>query len=118
MPQPTRRERIEAMLEQEPGDQFLRYGLAMEWQKEGDHERCLTLLNELMAEPSPMVAAFHMAGQHLTRLKRFAEARAVLQAGIDQARLQGDQHAASEMSEYLARLCDLGEAPSSYDNQA
>jgi hypothetical protein len=29
MSQPTRRERIEAMLADEPGDQFLRYGLAM-----------------------------------------------------------------------------------------
>ncbi len=109
MSQPTRRERIEAMLAEQPGDQFLRYGLAMELQKEGDHDRCLTLLHELMAEASPMIAAFHMAGQQLTRLRRFAEARDVLRAGIDQARLQGNQHAASEMSEYLARLGDLGE---------
>jgi predicted Zn-dependent protease len=109
MTEPTRRERIEAMLADEPGDQFLRYGLAMELQKEGDYQRCLSLLEELMAEASPMVAAFFMAGQQLTRLKRFAEARAVLRAGIEQARRQGDQHAASEMSEYLSRLGDLGE---------
>jgi predicted Zn-dependent protease len=109
MSEPTRRQRIEAMLADEPGDPFLRYGLAMELQKEGDFDRCLSLLDGLMTDASPMVAAFFMAGQQLTRLKRFAEARAALRAGIDQARLQGDQHAASEMSEYLARLGDLGE---------
>ena len=109
MSEPTRRQRIETMLADEPGDQFLRYSLAMEWQKEGDFDRCLTLLDGLMADASPMVAAFFMAGQQLTRLKRFAEARTALRAGIDQARRLGDQHAASEMSEYLARLGDLGE---------
>jgi predicted Zn-dependent protease len=105
----NRRERIEAMLAEDPGDQFLRYSLAMELQKEGDYDRCLSLLDGLMADASPMVAAFFMAGQQLTRLRRFPEARAALRAGIDQARLQGEQHAASEMSEYLSRLGDLGE---------
>jgi predicted Zn-dependent protease len=109
MSQPTRRERIEAMLADEPGDQFLRYGLAMELQKEGDYDRCLTLLDGLMADESPMVAAFFMAGQQLTRLRRFPEARTALRHGIELARRQGDQHAASEMSEYLSRLGDLGE---------
>jgi hypothetical protein len=109
MPPISRRERIEAMLADEPEDQFLRYSLAMELQKEGAHDRCLALLEGLLAEPKPMVAAFFMAGQQLTRLRRFAEARAALRTGIDQARAQGDSHAVSEMSDYLSRLGDLGE---------
>ncbi len=32
---PTRRERIEAMLVDDPHDTLLRYGLAVEWEKEG-----------------------------------------------------------------------------------
>jgi len=97
------------MLAEEPDDQFLRYSLAMELQKEGDTERCLALLEGLMAEAKPMVAAFYMAGQQLTRLKRLGEARTALRAGIERARAEGDAHAASEMSEYLSRLGDLGE---------
>jgi predicted Zn-dependent protease len=109
MGQPSRRERIEAMLAEEPGDQFLRYSLALELQKAGDHPRSLEILQQLMADETPMVAAFFMAGQQLTRLRRFAEARTALRNGIEQARLSGDSHAASEMSEYLARLGDMGE---------
>ena len=47
MSAPMRRERIEAMLIDEPLDAFLRYGLAMEWDKEGDCDRSLALLSEL-----------------------------------------------------------------------
>ena len=109
MTEPNRRERIEAMLADEPGDQFLRYSLAMELHKAGEHERGLEILQGLMAAPEPLVAAFFMAGQQLTRLKRFDQARTALRNGIDQARRQGDAHAANEMSEYLGRLDDLGE---------
>ena len=33
----SRREKIEAMLAEDPGDTFLRYSLAMELDKEGDN---------------------------------------------------------------------------------
>jgi predicted Zn-dependent protease len=105
----SRRQRIEAMLADDPRDQFLRYSLALEFVKEGEHDRSLQLLQELMAETPPMVAAFFMAGQQLTRLRRIADARAVLRDGIEHARQQGDRHAAAEMSDYLSRLDDLGE---------
>jgi hypothetical protein len=105
----SRRERIEAMLAEDPRDQFLRYSLALEWEKEGEHDRSLHLLQGLMAESPPMVASFFMAAKQLTRLRRFADARAALRDGIEQARQQGDRHAAAEMSDYLSRLGDLGE---------
>lgn len=108
METPSRRERIEAMLAEEPQDQFLRYSLAMEWHKQGDHERGLAILESLMADETPLVAAFFMAGQNLAGLQRFDEARSALRRGIEAARQQGDSHAASEMSEYLMRLGEFG----------
>ena len=105
----SRRQRIEAMLADDPRDQFLRYSLALECEKESDNDRSLQLLQELMAETPPMVAAFFMAAKQLTRLRRFPDARAVLRDGIELARQQGDRHAAAEMSDYLSRLGDLGE---------
>jgi hypothetical protein len=45
-----------------------------------------------------------MAAQQLARLERVAEARAVLRTGIEEARRQGNGHAAGEMSEFLAGL--------------
>ena len=73
MMSPSRRERIEAMLVDEPADVFLRYSLAMELEKEGDHEASLTRLRELMTERPPYVAAFFRAGQQCAALGRTNE---------------------------------------------
>ncbi|MEM8666747.1 MAG: hypothetical protein AAGG48_04480 [Planctomycetota bacterium] len=100
----SRRERIEAMLAEDPGDTFLRYSLAMELRSEGDTEASLKLLNELMAESPPCVPAFFMAAQQLVDLDEIDDARERLRVGIDEARSQGDSHAAAEMSDYLATL--------------
>lgn len=104
-----RREKIEAMLEDDPTDTFLRYSLAMELDKEGENELSLEKLSELTKDEPPYVPAFFMAGQQLVRLDRVNEARAILRDGIEQARSQNDSHAAGEMSEFLASLGSLGE---------
>jgi len=101
---PSRREKIEAMLADEPQDQFLRYALAMELQKEEQHERSLELLRGLMADSARHVPAFFMAGQHLAAQDRIEEARDVLRDGIEEARRQGEAHAAGEMSDFLTSL--------------
>lgn len=105
----TRREKIEAMLKDEPQDQFLRYSLAMELDKEGDHEQSLDILTELIEDHPPHVASFFMAGQQLARLGQINKARDVLRVGIDVAREQNDHHAAAEMSEFLVTLGGTGE---------
>jgi hypothetical protein len=106
---PTRRERIEAMLVEEPTDPFLRYSLAMELDKETRHEESLQLLQSLTRDATPYVPAFFMSGQQLTRLQRISEARTMLREGIEEARRQNNLHAAGEMSEFLANLGSLGE---------
>ncbi len=105
----SRREKIEAMLEEDPTDTFLRYSLAMELDKETEHQRSLELLAGLSHDDPPYVPAFFMAGQQLTRLGRINEARGYLRDGIESARVQGDAHAAGEMSEFLASLGELPE---------
>ncbi len=105
----SRREKIEAMLADDPQDVFLRYSLAMELDKEGENTASLEKLAELYRESPPYVPAYFMAGQQLVRLGRVEEARAVLRDGIEAARTQGDSHAAGEMSEFLTSLGPLGE---------
>lgn len=105
---PTRREKLEAMLAVDPGDSFLRYGLAMELDKESAHDRSLELLVGLTKDSPAYVPAFFMAGQQLARLNRIDEARGVLRDGIDEARKQGNAHAAGEMAEFLAGLGRAG----------
>jgi thioredoxin-like negative regulator of GroEL len=100
----SRREKIEAMLADDPGDTFLRYSLAMELDKEGNHDASLCRFAELTRDDLPYVPAFFMAGQQLVRLGRMDEARTILRDGIAAARNQNDQHAAAEMTEFLASL--------------
>lgn len=100
----TRRTKIEAMLADDPQDQFLRYSLAMECDKEQDHERSLSEFAQLQRDSTPYVPAFFMAAQQLARLSRVSEARTALREGIEQARRQGNGHAAAEMSEFLISL--------------
>jgi hypothetical protein len=105
----NRRQTIESMLQEDPTDTFLRYSLAMEMRAEGDHEGSLAQLSELMGEKPACVPAFFMAGQQMVDLDRIDEARTVLREGIEEARAQGDSHAAAEMSDYLTSLGELGE---------
>lgn len=105
----SRREKIEAMLADDPADSFLRYSLAMELDKEGRNEESLARLAELAADAPPYVPAFFMAGQQLVRLNRVNEARDALRRGIAAAREQQNAHAAGEMAEFLTSLGPLGE---------
>ena len=104
MSQPTRRAKIEAMLADDPQDVTLRYMLAMELDKDGEHEDSLKRFAELRSETPPYIPAFFMAAQQLARLDRVEDSRAILRDGIEQARKQGDSHAAGEMSEFLQGL--------------
>jgi len=100
----SRREKLEGMLQSSPDDQLLRYMLAMELDREGQHEASLLQFQTLMTAPTPYVPAFLMAGQMLMRLNRTADARRVFQTGIRQAELQQNSHAAGEMAGFLATL--------------
>lgn len=105
----SRKEKILAMLADDPNDTFLRYSLAMELRSEGDHQASLSKLDELVSDSPPYVPAFFMAAQQLVELGQIDSARSRLRDGIEQARTQGDAHAAAEMSELLATLGSLGE---------
>lgn len=100
----SRREKIEALLADDPRDTFLRYSLALELQKEGQQEQSLSRLNELIEDDPPYVPAFLMAGQQLVQLGQHAQAREVFARGIAEAQSQGDQHAAEEMAGFAAQI--------------
>jgi hypothetical protein len=104
-----RREKIEALLKLEPQDQFLRYGLACEYDSEGRGEEAWALFDGLMRDDPPHVPSFLRGAQLLVGLDRISEARSTLRTGIEAARQQGNAHAAGEMAELLASLGSLGE---------
>lgn len=98
-----RMEQLEALLADDPGDSFLRYGLAMEYVSAGDDATAADQLTRL-ASDSAYVPAFLQAGQVLARLNRFTEACEVLRRGVAAARQQGETHAEGEMAGLLSSL--------------
>lgn len=100
----TRREKLEAMLQAEPGDDFLRYSLAIELDNEGRWEESFALFEGLMRQQPPHVPSFFRCAQMLVRLGRIEEARHMLREGIEIARQQQEFRAAGEMGELLASL--------------
>jgi predicted Zn-dependent protease len=101
----SRKERILAMLQDDPNDSFLKYTLAMELRKEGDLTESIRMLRSLAYDPNEKyVAAYFMAAQQLTELDQVEEARTLLRDGIEEARKQNNLHAAAEMSELLSEL--------------
>lgn len=103
----TRREKIEAMLQAEPQDEFLRYSLACEYDNEERYDESRQLFAGLMSDGH--VASFLRAAQLLAKLDEIDSARTVLRTGIELARDKGESHAAGEMGELLAGLGALGE---------
>ena len=101
----SRRAKIEAMLAEEPHDTFLRYSLAMELQKEGAWDDSLRCFHDLMRDEPAHVPTYFMAAKLLVRRRRGRSACRV-RDGIEQARGQGNQHAAAEMAEFWMALGD------------
>ena len=105
----SRRLKIEQMLEEDPQDVFLRYSLAIELNNEGEFTEAIRILGELAGETPPYVPAFFRSAQIHAAQDNVDAARTALRSGIEEARRQGDMHAAAEMSEMLAELGQLGE---------
>lgn len=103
MPNP-RLETLKQLLSQNPGDSFLRYGIAMEHMREENYEQAVAEFRELLNRNPEYVAAYYHCGQALERLGDVEGARAIYQAGIDLCARTGDQHTRSELQTALDLL--------------
>ena len=93
----SRREKLEQMLEGQPDDPFLHYGLAMEFIKEGDVAAALERFDRTLRIDSGYVAAYFHKANTLVGAERIEDARTTLVAGIEAARQKRDSHAQDEM---------------------
>ena len=92
------------VVEQNPSDAFARYGLAMEYSKQGDFDRALAEFSILLENHPDYTAGYFMAAQTLARAERKEDAKKMLADGIASARRTGNLHAQSEMEAMLAEL--------------
>ena len=95
---------LNEILTENPGDAFARYGLAMEYSRQGDFDRALAEFNILLENHPDYTAGYFMAAQTLARAERKEDAKKMLTDGIASARRTGNLHAQSEMEAMLAEL--------------
>jgi predicted Zn-dependent protease len=95
---------LNEILTENPKDAFARYGLAMEYSKQGDFDRALAEFSILLENHPDYTAGYFMAAQTLARAERKEDAKRMLTDGIASARRTGNLHAQSEMEALLAEL--------------
>jgi predicted Zn-dependent protease len=95
---------LNEILTENPKDAFARYGLAMEYSKQGDFDRALAEFSILIENHRDYTAGYFMAAQTLVRAERADDAKKMLHDGIESARRTGNLHAQSEMEALLAEL--------------
>lgn len=100
----SRLDQIRKMLESEPDDVFLNFGLAVEYAKQGQVDEALAQFDRLHQIDANYVPAYFQRGNILLAHGRTEDAKAALMEGIRVAQRTGDLHAAGEMQEVLATL--------------
>jgi len=96
---------LNEILAENPGDEFARYGLAMEYSKSGEIDRALEEFGKLLTAHPDYTPGYFMAAQALATANRIDEAKKMLVEGISSARRTGNNHAQSEMTAMLEELC-------------
>ena len=97
-----RLEQIRALLQDDPDDPFLMYGLAMEYLSINDNGAAVTAFRELLKKRPDYVPTYLMLGQTLQRMGKEPEAADVLRLGVTAAKQAGNEHALSEIQGLLA----------------
>lgn len=93
---------LRAMLEADPTNDFVRYGLAQEFVKNGNDGEALKEFRRILEVNPDYQAAYYHAGKVLERLGRIEEARSIYSQGIQTSLRTGDLHARSELEAALA----------------
>ena len=93
----TRIDKLMAFLKDSPTDSFLQHALALEYQKIGDVQKARQLFEKLLQENPQYVGSYYHLAKLLEGAGEETAALVVYKKGMEQAKLQNDQHALSEL---------------------
>lgn len=99
-----RMRKLQSMLEKQPEDTFLLYGVALEYRKADDSVRAIEYLDRVLRLDPGYCYAYHQKGLVYESLGDMENARKSYRDGIAAARGKGDAHAESEISGALAMI--------------
>jgi tetratricopeptide (TPR) repeat protein len=100
----NRVEALKAMLSEDPGNAFARYGLAMEYMNAGQLEEAIGEFRALLQVNPGYPAAYYHGGRALEKLGELEQAREMYQKGIELTTRTGDSHTRAELQAALDLL--------------
>lgn len=100
----TRLEQLQAFLQEEPNDPFLKYAIATEYKSMNELEKALQSFQSLVEAHPDYVPTYYHLGKTLEELDRNEEAIQVYEKGIQMAIQMKDRHAERELREALQQL--------------
>jgi tetratricopeptide (TPR) repeat protein len=99
-----RLEKLQQLLDRDPTDPFLLYGIGLEHKKLGDADKAMEYLRRVIEVDPGYCYAYFQIGQVCESSGQVDVARATYQQGIEAARKKGDAHAESEIQGALEML--------------
>jgi tetratricopeptide (TPR) repeat protein len=101
-----RLQRLLNFLEASPGDSFLLFAVAKEYEKEKDIKMALQYYIQLKTSDPDYVGLYYHLGKLYEQKEDFDTAVATYQTGMEVAKKQGDKHALSELAGAKLNLVD------------
>ena len=92
------------LLEQDPDDSFLLYGIALEHISTSNYEEAERYLSSIIKKDSDYVPAYMQLAQVYENLNLIDKAKNIYKEGIEIARKNNNSHAADEMEDFLNEL--------------
>ena len=92
------------LLEQDPHDSFLSYGIALEHISTGNYEEAERYLSSIIKKDQDYVPAYMQLAQVYENLNLIDKAKNIYKEGIEIARKNNDSHTAEEMEDFLNEL--------------
>ncbi len=99
-----RMSKLQAMLQKQPDDTFLLYGLAMEYKKAGDPAKAVEHFDRVIALDPGYCYAYHQKGLVHESQGDTDAAKQAYRDGIQAAIKKGDDHARGEIEAALSMI--------------
>ena len=93
-------------LKQEPGDPFLKYGIALEYLKLGKAQEAAKWLLQLIEENKRYLPSYYKLGQIYEGMGNKEEALKYYRLGVEIAKPSGNQHALGELRTAISILAE------------
>lgn len=89
---------LKELREEEPGDSFVLFALAQEYEKEGNRQKALQYYLELYESNPQYIGLYYHLGKLYEQLEEFDKALNCYEEGMERAGEAGDDHSRSELN--------------------